>query len=504
MAYILEVKGIDKTFGQAKVLDQVSFQLEHSEIHALMGENGAGKSTLIKIISGVYSKDSGEIYFDGKLASINSPKDAIEYGIRVIHQEINMAPALSVAENIYLGQYPRTKRGGIDWEKMEKDAEILLHRLGVSFSVKEKTGKLTIAQQQIVEIAKALSIDPKVLIMDEPTAALNDQETDALFEIIRNLKKQGVSIIYITHRFAELYKLVDRVTVLRDGKTIDTLNISEVTDEKLVKLMVSSDSASIFSKHEHEIGEELFRIENVSVLNACHDVNITVHRGEQVVVFGLAGAGQTELCRAIFGDIPMKQGKIYLRGNQIEVHGIKDACNKGIGYVTDDRKNEGIIPLQSVQENICLVAYEKMINRFGVLNKKKTKQTGQKYFDLLKIRCKSIMQNISSLSGGNQQKGMLCRWLANDAKVLLLNMPTRGVDVGARAEIYKTMESISEDGCAILTVSLEIPEVLSIADTVYVMHEGRITAKLQGREITQENLMRGALGVQINNMNSLN
>lgn len=495
MAYILEAKNINKTFGQAKVLDQVSFQLRPKEIHALIGENGAGKSTLIKIISGVYTKDSGEIYSDGEQVHINSPKDAIDHGIRVIHQEINMVPALSVAENIYLGQYPKTKLGRIDWNRMETEAEALLRRLGVSFSAKERAGKLTIAQQQIVEIAKALSINPKVLIMDEPTAALNDQETDALFEIIRNLKEQGVSIIYITHRFAELYKLVDRVTVLRDGKNVDTVDIGEVTDDRLVRMMVSSDTASVFTKGEHVIGEELFRLENLCAGKAFQNINLSVHRGEQVVIFGLAGAGQTELCRAVFGDLPISDGRMLLRGEPIEVRSIKDACQKGIGYVTDDRKNEGIIPQQSVQENICLVAYDQMINGIGVLNRKKVKAVAQKYFTMLKIHCKSITQTISSLSGGNQQKGMFCRWLANDVKVLLLNMPTRGVDVGARAEIYRTMEAISRDGCAIITVSLEIPEVLSIADTVYVMHEGRICARLCGEEITQENLMKGALGV---------
>ena len=426
-----------------------------------------------------------------------SPKDALDSGIRVIHQEINMAPALSVAENIFLGNYAMKSKYGIDWKKMEAEAERLLNKLGVSFSVTQKTGNLSIAQQQMVEIAKALSVNPKVLIMDEPTAALNDQETDALFDVIRNLKAHGVAIIYITHRFAELYRLVDCVTIMRNGKTIGTFNIEDVTDDMLVKMMVNDDQKAIFSRTRLEQGEELFRVENICIEDTCSDLSLTVHKNEFVVIFGLVGAGQTEFMKGLFGDIPISSGKIFINGKEVHIKNIKDACKNGIGYVSDDRKNEGLIPLQSVQEYICLTAYDSLLsNKLGIIDYSAASSTAKHFFDQLRIRCKSIDQQIGSLSGGNQQKGMFCRWLANDAKVLLLNMPTRGVDVGARAEIYKTMESLSESGCAILTVSLEIPEVLSIADTVYVMHEGKIVSVLKGGQITQENLMRGALGIQ--------
>lgn len=493
---VLAVKNIHKSFGDIHVLKGVDFDIRKGEIHALVGENGAGKSTIIKIICGVYTKDSGSVILNETEMDFKGPKEAMEAGIRVIHQEINMVQTLSVAENIFLGNYPKKRNGMIDWKQLYADAEKVMQTLGDPIDVEQKVSQVSIAKQQMIEIAKAVSVEPKVLIMDEPTAALNDQETEHLFELLESLTEKGVSIIYITHRFSEIYRLADRATVLRDGESIATLAKEELNDDKLVSLMIGENKATKYVKKETEKGRELFRVEGLSVKGSLEHIDLCVHQGELSVVFGLVGAGQTELCRALFGDLPMESGKVFLDGKQIYIQSIQDASRAGIGYVSDDRKKEGIIPLLSIQENICLPSYlRKLSNAIGVIKQTEARKTAQVYFEKLHIKSDGLTQAIGSLSGGNQQKGMICRWLANDVKVLILNMPTRGVDVGARAEIYRTLEELVEQGVAVIAVSPEMPEVLSIADTVYVMHEGKITGKLYRPEMTQEKLMKLALGI---------
>ena len=494
--YVLSAEGIYKSFGEAKVLKNVEFKLREGEIHALMGENGAGKSTLIKIISGVYTKDAGAVRIAGEEVTFHTPKDAIDAGLRVIHQEISLVPTMTVAENIYLGNFPRNANKTINWNKMNQDAKAVLDQLGESISVTTKVRNLTIAEQQIVEIAKALSVKPKVLIMDEPTAALNDQETANLFKLLARLKESGVSIIYITHRFSEVYELSDRVTVLRDGEFIACLPIAEITDEGLIKMMVGEEKSAAFTRRKVEKGEEIFTIQNLSAEGKLEDISLSVRRGELVVVFGLFGAGQNELCRAVFGAMPYDNGEIRLHGKELKVKTVKDACAAGIGYVSDDRKGEGIIPLLSVGENICLPAYAGKLSNKGFLRLEKVKQLGRQFFDKLGVRCSGTKQAVGSLSGGNQQKCVIGRWMANDAKLLILNMPTRGVDVGARAEIYRALEDLAEEGVAVLVISLEMPEVLSIADRIYIMHEHRIVAEVDRAEATQEYLLSKALGVK--------
>ena len=494
---VLEVKQICKSFGDVQVLKNVDFAIEKGEIHGLVGENGAGKSTIIKIISGVYSKDSGQVELDGQPTDFRTPKDAMNAGIRVIHQEINMVSTLTVAENIFLGNYPKTARGSVDWKTMYAEAEKVLEVLGDPIDVRMKVEKLSIAKQQMIEIAKALSVEPKVLVMDEPTAALNDQETEQLFALLESLKQRGVSIIYITHRFSEIYRLADRVTVLRDGRNIATVPVSQLDNDTLVRMMVGEDKVAKYQKKEIPKGEETFRVEGLTVPGKLSGIDLSIRRGELVVVFGLVGAGQTELCRAIFGDLPHSEGRMWLAGKELKIHNIRQACRAHIGYVSDDRKNEGIIPLLSVQENICLTAYgKKLKNRFGFLRRRMAASVAQTQHDRLKIKSNGLNQKINVLSGGNQQKGMICRWLANDVRLLVLNMPTRGVDVGARAEIYRSLEELAEQGVAVLIISPEMPEVLSIADTVYVMHEGRITGKLSRENATQEALMKLALEIE--------
>ncbi|MEG1525390.1 MAG: sugar ABC transporter ATP-binding protein [Clostridia bacterium] len=493
---VLEAKQICKSFGSVRVLENVNFDIRKGEIHALIGENGAGKSTIIKIISGVYTKDGGQLLLDGKERVFSTPKEAMDAGIRVIHQEINMVNTLTVAENIFLGSYPRAKNGAIDWKTMFADAEQALEVLGGRIDVKQKVSKLSIAKQQMIEIAKALSVEPKVLIMDEPTAALNDQETEQLFELLESLKRRGVSIIYITHRFSELYRLADRVTVLRDGENVATIEATQLDNDTLISMMVGENKVAKYSKKVIEKGEVIFQVEGLSIPGKLENINLSICRGEIAVVFGLVGAGQTELCRAIFGDLAYTQGKMWLNGQELKLHGIRQACKAHIGYVSDDRKNEGIIPLMSIKENVCLTAYmDKLKNRLGFVKRLDAKAIVQMLHDKLKIKSAGLSQKISALSGGNQQKTMICRWLANDVKFLVLNMPTRGVDVGARAEIYRALEDLVEQGVAVLIISPEMPEVLSIADTVTVMHEGRITGTLAREDATQEELMKLALEI---------
>ncbi|MFA6008043.1 MAG: sugar ABC transporter ATP-binding protein [Candidatus Shapirobacteria bacterium] len=493
---ILEARGINKSFGDSQVLKNVDFSIRKGEIHGLMGENGAGKSTLIKILSGDYSLDSGTIAFDDKAVAIQSPKIAMGLGIRVIYQEINVVKPISVAENIFLGNYPRKKNGMIDWIRLYRNAQEVLDTLGVSIPVKTKVAKLTIAEQQIIEIAKALSVRARILIMDEPTSALNDQETSKLFELLRKLRDSGVSIIYITHRFSEMYELTDRITVMRDGEIVGTRETQDVTNDALIKMMIGKDKTAMFVHRKNVNAEVIFSVKNLSVKGFVENVSFEVREGELVVIFGLFGSGQNELFRAIFGDIKKDSGEIYVRNSLMQFKSIRDACDKGIGFVSDDRKNDAIIPLRSVEENICLSAFSsKLSTKSGVVRRKQEKKIARKYFDELELHCSGIDQKIGTLSGGNQQKCVIARWLANDAKVLLLNMPTRGVDVGARSEIYRVLEELARQGVAIVIISLEMPEVLSIADKIYVMHEGKIVGELQREEATQEKLLSYALGI---------
>ncbi len=494
--YVLSVTGINKSFGSVDVLKNVDFALKKGEIHGLMGENGAGKSTLIKIISGDYTRDSGEILLDGKAIVVTEPREAIDLGIRVIYQEFNIVRSLTVAENIFIGNVPRKHGALVDWKRMNSEAKKVLDSLGETISPTARVGDLSVAEQQIVEIAKALSVRPKILVMDEPTAALNDQETQQLFKLLRALRDSGVSIVYITHRFSEIYELCDRITVMRDGQTVGVMDIGDVTDEKLVQMMAGRKIENMFERRRLPRGEPVFELRDFSLKGKLDRISLTVNRGEIVVVFGLFGHGQNELCRAIFGDIPHDSGEMILNGQKLDIRTIRDACDSGIGFVTENRKTDGLIPMRSVKENITLAALmRKLCNKFKVILFGKENELAYTYFTKLNVRCSGMQQKIGSLSGGNQQKAIICRWLANDTKLLLLNMPTRGVDVGARAEIYRALENLCEQGVAIIVVSLEMPEVLGIADRIYVMHERKIVGEMDQAEATQEQLMRYAVGI---------
>ena len=497
MDAILSVDNINKSFGQNHVLQDVKFDLRYNEIHGLIGENGAGKSTLMKIIAGDYTMDSGEISYCGKPVIIKSPAEVLAMGIRIIYQEFNLVRALTVAENICLGNAPKTKNGLVDWKEMNKRAERIIEMMGESIKVTEKVRDLSIAEQQLVEIAKALSMESKVLIMDEPTAALNDQETHKLFSLLRKLRDGGLSIIFITHRLAEQFELSDRITVLRDGITVGTLETKETTTDQLVKMMVGRELKDLYAREKGlEPGELIFKAEGLNVSDRIKNVNLHVRAGEIVTVFGLMGAGQDELCKAIVGDIPLRGGQMTLNGKPLSIKNTTDAKNAGLGYVSNDRKNEGLIPSLHVTGNITLAALKKMAWN-GIIQKDKEQVSTQKWITRLKIRCSSAFQRISSLSGGNQQKAMIARWLTNDTKLMMLNMPTRGVDVGAKADIYATLEELVKQGVAVIVFSLEMPEVLGISDRIYVMCEGELVAEVPIHMASQDILMQHAVSKYI-------
>lgn len=493
MENILSARKINKTFGTSHVLCDVSFDLRHGEIHGLLGENGAGKSTLIKIMSGDYAMDSGEILYEDKLVHINKPADSLDLGIRVIYQEFNLVETLSVAENIYIGGMPRKKSGLVDVKEMNRQAEKLLTELGIEVNVRELVSDIPVAEQQLVEIAKALSKEARVLIMDEPTAALSDQETSKLFDIMRGLRDKGIAIIFITHRLSEQFALSDRITVLRDGQTVGTVNSKDVNDDDLVKMMVGRDVGDLYPRHRVEPGEVIFEANNLSVNDRIKDISFNIRKGEIVSFFGLMGAGQEEICKSIIGDPPVKSGTMFLNGEELIIQNLRQANSKGLGYVSSDRKQEGLLPIMSLKSNITSAALKKLA-KFNFFTQDKVEgEVTQNWIERMKIRCKDKEQEIESLSGGNQQKAMIAKWLSNDIKFLILNMPTRGVDVGAKVEIYTILEELANEGVAILVFSLELLEVLGISDRIYVLCEGEVVAEVPIEEANQDILMKHAV-----------
>ena len=493
MADILSVQNIQKSFNGICVLKGVTFKLRRGEVHGIVGENGAGKSTLMKIIAGDYQKDDGEIFFDGSPISIRSPSESLALGIRVIYQEFNLIKKLSVAENICIGDYPRTKFGLVDKSAMNRRAVEVLDRLDVHIDVQQRVSQISIAEQQIVEIAKAIRNNPKVLIMDEPTAALNDQETSRLFRIIKKLKQEGVSIVFITHRLSEQFELSDRITVMRDGAVIKTFDTAQTSSDELVKLMVGRSITDAFMRNRRFAQNQvLFETRHLNVDHRIRDINIHVNKGEIVTIFGLMGAGQKELCHAIFGDTKYESGEILMDGKPLRLRSPKEAITYGMGMVTDDRRSEGIFDKLGVKENLTISVLRKLAV-LGCLKGKEESHIAENWVQKLNVKCASLAQKISSLSGGNQQKVLIARWLANDSHLLILNLPTRGIDVGAKSEIYTILEDLCSEGMGILIVSLEMQEVLGISDRIYVMCDGSITGEVSALDATQDLLMKYAV-----------
>ncbi|MHC4266352.1 MAG: sugar ABC transporter ATP-binding protein [Planctomycetota bacterium] len=489
---ILKMNGIRKTFPGVTALDDIHFELRRGEVHVLLGENGAGKSTLVKILSGAYQKTSGEIFLFDSETNIRNPKHAQQLGISIIYQELNLIPYLSVGENIFLGREPMAGPGVINSSKLFESSEQILSELGVKIDVRQAVKNLGVAEQQMVEVAKALSMESKILIMDEPTSALTEREIKELFATIRKLKSRGVSIIYISHRLEELFEIGDRVTVLRDGKFVGNVKIKNTNKSELIRMMVNRELKEQFPKKKSKAGEEVLRVENLSTEGVLNDISFSLYRGEVLGISGLMGSGRTELARAIFGIEKFDSGKIYIRNEAKQLKSPCNAISMGIGFLTEDRKSQGLVLSLSVKENICLSSIERF-SRLGRMDRKAENQAAAQYVKELRIKTSNLNQKVMYLSGGNQQKVVMSKWLCSQADILIFDEPTRGIDVGSKVEIYEFMNRLTAGGAAIIMISSELPEILGMSDRILVMHQGRITAEFDVEEATQEKILSKAI-----------
>ncbi|MCP4396419.1 MAG: sugar ABC transporter ATP-binding protein [bacterium] len=490
--FLVRMENISVEFPGVKALDDVHFSLKKGEVHVLLGENGAGKSTLMKVLSGVNRTTSGKVFIDEKEVKLVDTRHSLDEGISIIYQELNLIPHLTVAENIFLGKEPK-KYGIIDWKKMFRGAQLLLEELHVDISPRAVTKKLGIAQQQMVEVAKALSEHSNVIIMDEPTSALTEKEIHELFRTIHELKSKGVGIVYISHRLEEIPRIGDRVTVLRDGKYIETLNVKDTTLEELISLMVGRELKEKFPKEIFPMGKEILQVKNISTKEKLNKCSFTLKKGEILGLAGLMGAGRTELARAIYGADRIESGEICLDGSLVHVKTPKHAVEYHIGLLPEDRKAHGLVLGLSVRENITLANIEKILQG-NVINYRKEREESQTIVENLAIKTPNLKQKVKFLSGGNQQKVVVGKWLMTDSSVLIFDEPTRGIDVGAKVEIYKIMTELAKKGIGIIMISSELPEILGMSDRILVMHGGKIMAELPREEATQEKILYYATG----------
>ncbi|GAB3263314.1 sugar ABC transporter ATP-binding protein [Larkinella harenae] len=490
---ILTVRGLSKTFSSVKALDGVQLDLRKGEVHALMGENGAGKSTFMKILVGLYQPDAGEIFFEGQELKSQAVSEVLKKGISMIHQELLVVPELTVAQNIFLG---RESRGGlfgwIDEKKLNQDAGALLTQMGVTISPSTKMKYLSVAEMQMVEIAKAISNNAKVIIMDEPTSALSDKEVATLFGIIRDLKQQGVAIIYISHKMDEIFTISDTITVLRDGKYIATQPAAELDNNALIRMMVGREIASLFPDSRTQKGKEVLAVRNLRRNGKFANINFEVHAGEVLGLAGLMGAGRTEIARAIFGLDPLDEGEIYLRGKQLIIKTPQDAIQNGIGYVSEDRKGLGFIPGLSVKHNITLGSLSNHTKGPFIQDQSEATTAARMIADL-RIKTPGPDQQVQFLSGGNQQKVVIAKVLLSSPELVILDEPTRGIDIGAKSEIYKLINQLAADGIAVIMISSELPEILGLSDRILVLSQGQQTALLSKEDATQETIMHYAV-----------
>ena len=487
--YLLEMKHICKSFPGVKALQDVSLQLKAGEIHALLGENGAGKSTLIKVLGGIYIAEEGEIYIEGKKVEIGGVKDAQANGIAIIHQELVLVPYMTVAENIFLGR-EHGKGRFVNKDSMNKEAQTLLDQYQMNIDAETLIKDLTIAQQQMVEIVKAISFNSKILVMDEPTSSISDKEVGFLFETMRTLTKKGVGIIYISHKMSELEEICDRVTVMRDGTYVGTKEVKDTSKDELVAMMVGRELTNYYTRDFGSSDEVVLKCENIADGKMARGASFEVHKGEIIGFAGLVGAGRSEVMKCIFGLTKNSTGDIYMEGKKIEIHSPIDAVKYGIALVPENRKQEGLYKVQSVKFNSTIQVLKDFIKGIRVDLDKEEKIT-QDYIDMMSTKTPSQEQMIGNLSGGNQQKVMIGRWLATNPKVLILDEPTRGVDVGAKSEIYAIMNELAKQGMAIIMISSELPEILNMSDRIYVMREGKIRGCFHHSEgVTQEDIMQ--------------
>lgn len=488
---IVSMKNITKTFPGVKALDNVNFELCSGEVMALLGENGAGKSTLMKILSGVYTRDSGTMEIFGKEYGDLTPKQAQEVGVAIIHQELNMCRHLTVAENMFLG---REKIGGFVLKnaEMEAEAEQILGDLKIDIDPRQTVGDLPVSKQQMVEIAKALSTNAKILIMDEPTSSLTAKEIDELFRIIRQLKSEGCGIVYISHRLEELQAIVDRVTIMRDGQYITDGEFKSMTMDKIIANMVGREIKEQFPRVSCEKGEKIFEVKNLNAGKLVRDINFSLYEGEIVGFAGLMGAGRTETTRAIFGVDPKTSGQIFLDGKEVKINCPMDAIKAGIVLAPEDRKKDGLCTKLSIRQNLALPNLDLICNKLGVISSDKEDRLCDDAVKNLLIKTPGVEVNAANLSGGNQQKVVVGKWLARNSRVVIFDEPTRGIDVGAKVEIYNLMNKLKQEGIAVMFVSSEMPEVMGIADRIIVMCDGRITGEVSAKETTQNEILKYA------------
>ena len=489
--YVLELKGITKIFPGVKALNNVQFQLKPGEIHALMGENGAGKSTFIKVITGVHKAEEGEMYLDGKKVNFKGPKDAQNAGIAAIYQHVTSYPHLTVTENIFMG-HEKKKKGIIQWKEMHEEANSYLRELNADFDATAEMGTLSVAQQQMVEIAKALSMKARIIIMDEPTAALTKRESEELYRIAEKLRDDGASIIFISHRFEDMYRLASRVTVFRDSQYVGTYDVDGITNADLITAMVGREIKDLFPKPKVEFGEEVLRVENLTRTGFFKNVSFAVKKGEILGLTGLVGAGRTEVVQTIFGVEHFDSGKVYLEGKEVHIKKPIDAMKYGIGLLPEDRQKQGLILDWGIGRNITLPELASY-GKNGLTNEKKERQVAKELAERVDTKVVTVFDKANTLSGGNQQKVVVAKILSSDLKVIILDEPTKGVDVGAKAEIYEIMGELAQQGYAIIMISSEMPEILGMCDRIMIMCEGRITGELMREEADQESILKYAM-----------
>lgn len=484
--YILTLKNITKEFPGVKALDDVTINIERGTIHGLVGENGAGKSTLIKVLAGIYQPNKGEIILDGKPCRFNSPIEARRAGISVVHQEIKLAEPLSVAENMFLGNV-QLKNGLVDWKGMRRRAREIVEDLGMDIDINAQVSSLTVAKKQIVEIMHAINNNSRILIMDEPSAVLTDRELEVMFRIVKQLRDKGITIIYISHRLDEIFGLCSNVSVLRDGRHIDTIPVASIDRQGLINMMVGREMGQEYPKEVGNVGGTILEVKNLS-RGILQDISFEVKSGEVFGISGLVGAGRTELARAILGIDKPESGEVYVRGKKVHYRTFADAIREGLGLIPEDRKLQGLVQIMSVKRNTTLVNMKRVL-RAGVISSSLEEKLSKEYADKLHVVTPSMETEVQYLSGGNQQKVVIAKWLFQNSEILFLDEPTRGIDVGAKAEIYRLINRMAKEGKTIIMISSEMPELLGLCDRIMVMHEGHKMGELNAAEATQEKIM---------------
>lgn len=486
----MEAVGIHKEFPGVKALTDVNITIQEGEVVALLGENGAGKSTLIKVLSGIYQAEQGELYLNGEKVHFKTPMDAKAAGIGVIHQELNYVPSVSVAENIFMGNMPR-KRGFLDYKTMYRKSEEILQLVGLELNPRQAIGDCSVAQKQLIEIAKVMAENVQVLIMDEPTSSLNDVETKYLFQLIRTATQKGVSILYISHKLDELFEIADRVVVLRDGCVTGEISMKNATRQELISRMVGRDLSDMYPKEKVEIGEDVIRVDGLETAN-LHEISFSARAGEIFGIYGLMGSGHQNIGPALFGYEPVKKGKVWVKGKEVRIAAPSDAIDCGIAYVPAERKAEGLVLNQTVAVNTMSAYYSK--NKRHFVNKKRDREVSGKWIRALATKTPSVDTQVENLSGGNQQKVVLAKWLELSPDILIMNEPTRGIDVGAKAEIYHILNELCKEGKCIIMITSEMPELLAMSDRIMIMSEGKVTGMISAEEATQEMIVQCAIG----------